>query len=100
MRLTPRTVGEWGSVAPQWLGILGLLACFVVWVATHQVEPAFLTAFGGLIVVGQGAEAMAAMRQAPPTPPPVPDKTVQDRRRASAEATVAATKPKDEDGQR
>lgn len=81
--LSPRTAQEWGAVAPQWLGVFGLIACFVVWLVNRQVEPAFLTAFGGLIVVGQGAEAITAMRTPPPAPPPVPDSTVEARRQAA-----------------
>lgn len=81
--MTPRTVGEWGAVAPQWLGIFGLVACFIVWLLSQQVEPAFLTSFGGLIVVGQGAEAIAAIRRGPPVPPPVPDKTLEAQREES-----------------
>jgi hypothetical protein len=72
-RITPKSAGDWGAVVPQWLGIFGLVAQFVVWLVTYivtrhgVVEPAFLTAFGGLIVVGQGAEALVALRS--PTRP-------------------------------
>lgn len=67
-RVTPKSAGEWGAVVPQWLGIFGLVVQFLIWFATYLatgkgvVEPAFLTAFGGLIVVGQGAEALASLR--------------------------------------
>jgi hypothetical protein len=51
--------------------MLGLVACFVVWVITGRVEPLFVTAFGGLLAVGQGADALTTLRDppAPPIPP-------------------------------
>lgn len=74
-RLTPRTAQEWAAVAPQFVGIFGLLLQLVLWGVTATIngghgifEPAMLTAFGGLIVVGQGAEAVVASRRPPPNP--------------------------------
>jgi hypothetical protein len=70
-RLTPRSASEWASALPRWLGMLGLVACFLVWTVTGRVEPLFVTAFGGLLAVGQGADAMTELRN-PPTPPVPP----------------------------
>jgi hypothetical protein len=69
-RFTPRGASEWGAVLPAWIGMLGLIACFVVWAVTrsHIVEPLFVTTFGGLLAVGAGAKALDTLRQ-PPTPP-------------------------------
>lgn len=53
---------------PRWLGMTGLIACFAVWVITGRVEPLFVTAFGGLLAVGQGADALGTLRE-PPIPP-------------------------------
>lgn len=62
------------------------MACFFVWLFTQRVEPYFLTAFGGLIAVGQGMEAVNTLKSTPPVPPPVPDKTVAENRRKEDEA--------------
>jgi hypothetical protein len=73
-RITPNTASEWAAALPRWLGMLGLVACFIVWVATGRVEPLFVTAFGGLLAVGQGADALTTLRDppAPPIPPADP----------------------------
>ena len=65
-RPTPRTAAEWGAVLPVYVGLAGLVACFVVWVLLDRVEPLLLSAFGGLILAGQGAEVVAAIRSGPP----------------------------------
>lgn len=76
-RLTPQTAAEWLVLAPQLIGIFGLLVMLAVYVSTLAVtgrgvtEAALLTTFGGLLAVGQGAQALAALR----TPPPPPDDT-------------------------
>lgn len=70
-RLTPKSASEWASALPRWLGMLGLIACFAVWIATGRVEPLFVTAFGGLLTVGQGADALTELRE-PPNPPVPP----------------------------
>jgi hypothetical protein len=77
-RFTPTSAAEWGSVAPVWLGVLGLVACFVVWAVTptHIVEPLFVTTFGGLLAVGAGAKAIETLRQSPP--PPIPPSVSPD----------------------
>jgi hypothetical protein len=51
--------------------MLGLIACFVVWMITGRVEPLFVTAFGGLLAAGQGADALRELK-APPGPPVPP----------------------------
>jgi hypothetical protein len=54
--------------------MVGLVACFVVWAVTpdHIVEPLFITVFGGLLAVGQGADALGELRRPPPPPlPPI-----------------------------
>lgn len=56
---------------PVYVGLAGLVACFVVWVIFDRVEPLMLSAFGGLILAGQGAEVLSALRAGPPpTEPP------------------------------
>ena len=67
-RITPRSASEWAAALPRWLGIMGLIACFLVWLLTGRVEPLFVTTFGGLLAVGQGADALATLRD-PPSPP-------------------------------
>jgi len=51
---------------PQWVGIAGLIFCAVVWLATSRIEPLLLSAFGGLIFVGQAGEAVVALKREPP----------------------------------
>lgn len=63
--LEPRTVQEWGAVAPQWVGLGGLLSLAGFWAATGRVSGLFVSAFLGLIAVGQGAEAVALMKRVP-----------------------------------
>lgn len=61
--------------------MLGLVACFIVWVITGRVEPLFVTAFGGLLAVGQGADALTELRRdpmppiPPGDPPPAPEES-------------------------
>lgn len=64
-----RSAQEWGAVLPQWLGMAGLVFCAIFWAATGRIEPLLLSAFGGLIFVGQAGEAVVLLRRAPPTPP-------------------------------
>lgn len=70
---TPRSLSEWSAAALRLFGMLGLVACFVVWAATkdHIVEPLFVTAFGTLLAVGQGAEVVGELRRPPPVPLPL-----------------------------
>lgn len=79
-RLTPRSAADWGAVMPQWVGMIGLAAQLAFYVVTYfisgqgQANAALLTAFGGLIVGGQGIEALAALRSPPRlTDEPVPN---------------------------
>lgn len=76
-RVTPRNAAEWGAVLPVWLGAVGLVFCAVFWAATGRVEPSLLLAFGGSVTVGQGAQALAALRsaQAPPDDSTRPSET-------------------------
>jgi hypothetical protein len=53
--------------------MLGLVACFIVWTLTGRVEPLFVTAFGGLLAVGQGADALHQLAR-PPDPMPRSDR--------------------------
>jgi hypothetical protein len=69
---------EYGAVLPQWLGMTGLVFCAIVWLITGRIEPLLMSAFGGLIFVGQAGEAYTSLKKGPPTPPPVPDSTVED----------------------
>ena len=75
-KLTPNTASEWGSALTRWFGMTGLAACFLVWLITGQVEPLFITAFGGLLAAGQGADALAELRS-PPAPPIPPGDPVE-----------------------
>lgn len=70
--MNPRSAGEWGASVLTWFGMLGLTACFIVWAATpdHIVEPIFVTAFSGLLVAGQGRQALNELKS--PPPPPLP----------------------------
>ena len=70
--MTPRSAAEWAGVLPRYLGMLGLVFCAVVWLLADRIEPALLAAFGGLLAVGQGAEAVAALRSPPPVDTQVP----------------------------
>jgi hypothetical protein len=58
--------------------MLGLIACFAVWVLSGRVEPLFVTTFGGLLGVGQAASAMITLRE--PARPPLPpaDHEIED----------------------
>jgi hypothetical protein len=70
-RFTPSGASEWGAALPTWLGMVGLIACFVVWALTpdHIVEPLFVTTFGGLLAVGAGALDTLKQPPVPPIPP-------------------------------
>lgn len=64
-RITPRSAAEWASVIPVWLGIFGLVFCALFWALTDRIEPALLTAFGGILAAGQGAQALQALKDPP-----------------------------------
>lgn len=68
-RFAPHSLQEYGAVLPQWLGMLGVVACFIFWAFTGRLEPLLLSAFGGLIFVGQAGEAFAILVRSPPEPP-------------------------------
>lgn len=72
-RITPRSASEWAAVLPRYLGMLGVVVSAGFWMATGRLEPVLFTGFLGLIGVGHGFEALAALKQAPPVPPPTPD---------------------------
>lgn len=80
--MRPHTAQEWGAALPQWLGMVGLIFCAAFWAVTGRIEPLLLSAFGGLIAVGQGAGALTALKAMTPPPPPVPDSTVGDGKEA------------------
>lgn len=71
-----RNAQEWGAALPQWLGMVGLVFCALFWAVTAiidppgQVEPLFISAFGGLIFVGQAGEAVVTLKRVPPTVAP------------------------------
>lgn len=58
-----------------YLGMLLLVFCAVFWAVTNRLEPMLLAAAGGLLGTSQGLDALAGLKQSPPVPPPVPDKT-------------------------
>lgn len=64
-RPTPQSAAEWGAVIPIYLGMAGLIACFVVWVMVDRVEALLVTGFGGLILGGQGVAVASAVRSGP-----------------------------------
>lgn len=72
-RVNPRSAAEWGAVLPVWLGAIGLVFCAVFWAFTGRVEPSLLMAFGGSVTVGQGAQALTALRSAQLAPAPHDD---------------------------
>jgi hypothetical protein len=62
-------MAEWGAVVPVWVGLLGVVASFVVWIVTRDVSPLLLGSFGTMIAAGQGAEVIVALRQGPGAKP-------------------------------
>lgn len=78
-----RSAQEWGAVLPQWLGMAGLVFCALVWLTTSRIEPLLLTAFGGLIFVGQAGEAVVTLKRSPPDQrPPVESSPVPENGQA------------------
>lgn len=78
-----RLADIWAPILTRYLGMVGVVFCATWWAATGRLEPVLLAAFGGLIGIGQGADAIRSMREAPPVPPPVPDTTVLVPEKAS-----------------
>jgi hypothetical protein len=70
--ITPTGAKEWGAVLPQYAGLLVLIFSAVFWALTGRLEPALLGAGTTLLVGGQGAEALQALKR-PPPPPPLPN---------------------------
>jgi hypothetical protein len=68
-----KKVDEWISLAARICGLVGLVVFGIVWIQTQRVEPVLVAAAGTLYGIGKGQQALATLRQAPPTPPPVPD---------------------------
>lgn len=68
-----RAADLWAPILTKYLGMAGVVFCASVWLAANRLEPVLLAAFGGLIGIGQGADAIRSMRESPPVPPPVPD---------------------------
>lgn len=60
---------------PRWLGMAGLVAALIFWMATGRFEPAFLTTFGGLLLGGQGLEVLQALKAPPPPRRKTPTKS-------------------------
>jgi hypothetical protein len=61
---SPRSAGEWATVLPVYLGMLIVAASFVLYALTDRVSPAMLSAAGTLIAIGQGTDAVVALRKA------------------------------------
>lgn len=74
---------------PQWLGMFGLTIQLVVALVykivtgEYAAEPALLTAFGGLIVLGQGKEALNSLR--------APDRVIPSEDGAESPGPIAST---------
>jgi 4-amino-4-deoxy-L-arabinose transferase-like glycosyltransferase len=66
---------QWGAVLPQWLGMVGLVFCAVYWAVTpeHIISGLLVSAFIGLIGVGQGAEALSSIKRETVAPAPAED---------------------------
>lgn len=71
-----RLADTWAPILTRYLGMVGIVFCAVVWALTGRLEPVLLAAFGGLIGIGQGADAIRSMKDPPPVPPPLPDTSV------------------------
>lgn len=71
-----RSADIWAPILARYLGMAGVMFCAVVWTLTGRLEPVLLAAFGGLIGIGQGADAIRSMKDTPAVPPPLPDSTV------------------------
>lgn len=67
-----RTV-DWSSDGPKLFGGLLVVAAFITWLFTGRVEPLFVTTGGGLVAVGQGAQALAELKKLPEPPSSPPD---------------------------
>jgi len=63
--MTPRSAQEWLALAPTVIGAVGLVTLGIFWMATGRVDQFLITTFGGLLGIGQGAQALAALK-APP----------------------------------
>lgn len=72
-RITPRSAQQWGAVLPTYLGLFGLTIQLGFWMVTYiqtgegATSAPLLTAFGSLLAVGQGAQAVVQARQPPPS---------------------------------
>lgn len=76
------TIDEWVSTIARVVGLVGLIAFSVKWMATGRIEPTLVAAAGGLYGLGKAGEALAALRRTPsPVPPPIPDTTTGAPRR-------------------
>ena len=67
---------DWFPVVSQYLGVLGLIFCAIVWLLTDRLEPTLLGAFGTLLGLSQGTGSAAVPEGAaagglgtPPGPP-------------------------------
>jgi hypothetical protein len=59
---------DWSSDGPKFLGAALIVAAFVFWMITGRVEPLFVTTGGGLVAIGQGAQALEELRKMPDPP--------------------------------
>jgi hypothetical protein len=59
---------DWSSDGPKFLGAALIVAAFVFWMLTNRVEPLFVTTGGGLVAIGQGAQALGELRRMPDPP--------------------------------
>jgi hypothetical protein len=66
--ITSTGAKEWGAVLPQYAGLLVLIFSAVFWAFTERLEPTLLAAGTTLLVGGQGAEAIQALKRPPPAP--------------------------------
>lgn len=84
-KLTPKSTKEWGSAVLVWFGMVGLVACFVVWVVTpdHILAPSFVGAFTALLGGGLGGRILLELKEpldppADPQPPIPPGNPISE----------------------
>lgn len=63
-------IDEWLSLAGRLVGLVGLAAFGVKWIATGQTEPVLVSAFGVLYGISKAGQAAATLRDKSGLAPP------------------------------